>query len=258
MNLDIISIISKKLSLRNQQVENTIKLLDQGATIPFISRYRKEKTGSLDEVVIKAIQENYEELQELVKRKETILNTIEEQGKLTPQLKKSIEQCWDSTELEDIYLPYKPKRKTRATIAKEKGLEPLAQLLFEQKNIDVNKIAQNYVIEEVKTIEEALQGARDIIAEWISESIPVRNEVRNQFDKYAILTTRVVKDKEVEGEKYKDYFSYQEPLQRCAAHRLLAILRAESEGIIRINVAPEEEKTIKNLNKIVLKGYNAC
>lgn len=254
MNTTYTNLISGKLNLRSRQVENTINLLKEGATIPFISRYRKEVTGSLDEVQVADIQRELKRLEEIDKRRETILTTIEEQGKLTSDLRNRIEASWDMTELEDIYLPYKPKRKTRATKAKDLGLEPLAQVIFMQKNNDVEGLASNFLTKDVENKEAALQGARDIIAEWISEDEKARNKVRFAFKRGAEIGVKVARNKEEEGAKYRDYFAYNEPLRRCPSHRLLAILRGESEGFLRVSIAPEEEEVLYRMERDFLYG----
>lgn len=248
------SLISKALGIPARQVEKTMGLLDEGATIPFISRYRKEVTGGLDEVQIGDINDHYGKLKEVSKRKETILASIDEQGKLTPELKKRIETSWDSTELEDIYLPYKPKRQTKAEIARKKGLEPLATLLMLQTAQDSTKAASPYVKGEVKDIREALQGARDIIAEWVNEDEQARNTVRNSFSRTAVISSKVVKGKEEEGSKYRDYFDFSEPLNRCSSHRLLALRRGEAEGFLRVSISPDAEGCIERLNRRFVKG----
>jgi len=247
-------LISQALDIRETQIEKTINLLEEGATIPFISRYRKEVTGGLDEVQIAAIKEQHDKLKELVKRKETILKSIEEQEKLTPELKKRIEECWVGSELEDIYLPYKPKRQTRAEIARKKGLEGLAKLIMSQQNFDVEAKAQPFVKGDVKDVDEAIGGACDIIAEWVNESEAARNSIRNLFSYEAVITSKVVKGKEEEGDKYRDYFDFSEKLSRCSSHRILAMRRGESEGFLRINIAPDEEKALERLDKIFVKG----
>ena len=226
------SLISPIVGISAKQVAATIALLDEKATIPFIARYRKEKTGSLDEVQIAGIQQEYTRLQDLADRKQTVLSTIESQGKLTDDLRRRIEDCWNSTELEDIYLPYKPRRKTRADIAAEKGLTPLAEDLLKQPAGNIEQMAKRYLNENVKDTDEALQGARDIIAQRIAEDERSRNAIRREFSYTAILTTKVVKGKENEPEaqNYKDYFAVTEPLKRISSHRLLAIRRAEKEG----------------------------
>ncbi|MFZ4457314.1 MAG: Tex family protein [Bacteroidales bacterium] len=251
-----ISLIAKSLSINSKQIQNTVELLNGGATIPFISRYRKEATGGLDEVQIADIKELLEKLTETEKRKQTILATIEEQCKLTPDLKRRIEESWSLTELEDIYLPYKPKRRTRAEIAREKGLEPLAKIIMAQHEPNPSQRARQFVNNQVPDIEEALKGARDIIAEWVNENEISRNSIRNIFAREAIITTTLVKGKEEEAAKYRDYFDSNEQLKRCTSHRLLAIRRAEAEGFLKVNISPEEEHCIDKLEKIFVKGGN--
>ena len=253
-----ISLITNRLNFPINKVKNTVALLQDGATVPFIARYRKEATGSLDEVAIMDIKKMLAELEALDKRKETILKSIEEQDKLTPELRQQIEACFDLTELEDIYLPYKRKRKTKASIAREKGLEPLAKQIFDQRNQSVGKYATSFINDEVPTIDEALQGARDIIAEWINEDSEARTLCRKVFKAHAIITTKLVKGKEQEGAKYKDYFDYKEPLNKCVSHRILALRRAEEEGIIRLSIAPDEEQTIYQLGQLFLDGNGAA
>ena len=253
--------IAAAMKLPVHRVENTLKLLIGGATIPFISRYRKEATGELDEVRIGEIQSRYEKLCELSKRKETILSTISEQGKLTESLKQRIAQCWDSTELEDIYLPFKPKRKTRAEVARQKGLEPLAVLLMMQKENHLEQRVRSFVKGEVKDEEDALKGARDIIAEQVNEDERSRNQVRNQFSRQAIITSKVVKGKESDeaAAKYRDYFDFSEPLKKCTSHRLLAIRRGESEGILKVSITPEDDSLCtERLERMFVRGNNAC
>lgn len=252
----IISIIESKLGVKRNQVLNTIRLLEEGATVPFISRYRKEMTGSLDEVQVMRIKFENEKLKSLLARKESILSTIDEQGKLTPELKKQIENCYDSTELEDLYLPYKPKRKTRAVVAKEKGLEPLADLLFEQKNNDVEAAAEQYLTDEVKSVEEALEGARDIIAEKIAEDANARNKIRFIYAREAVIASKLVKGKELDGAKYKDYFEWSEALSRCPSHRLLAMFRGENEGFLRVRIAIDKEAAVEALERFYIKSRN--
>ncbi len=248
------ALICERLSIAKKSVQNTIQLLQDGATIPFIARYRKEVTGSLDEVQIADIQQELKKLSELVKRKETILKSIEEQGKLTPELKKRIDQCWITNELEDIYLPYKQKRKTRASIAKARGLEPLAKIIFAQQTNSITPLCKNFISDEVPSNEDALQGARDIIAEWINEDEKARNKVRFAFKKEATIRSKVARNKEEEGAKYKDYFEYEEALKKCPSHRLLAMRRGEEEGFLRVSIAPDEETIIYHLEKHYLKG----
>lgn len=254
--MSIHSLISKNLDIKESQIEKTISLLDDGATIPFISRYRKEVTGGLDEVQIASIKEQYDKINELLKRKDTILKSIDEQEKLTPELKSRIENCWNSTELEDIYLPYKPKRQTRAEIARKKGLEGLAKQIMQQQNIDVEEKAFSFVKGDVKDLKDAISGACDIIAEWISEDEYARNSVRNIFQREAIISSKVVKGKEEEGDKYRDYFDFSEPLSRCSSHRILAMRRGENEGFLKVTISPDDENAIERLNKRFVKGVN--
>ncbi len=253
--------IAAELKLPAHRIANTLKLLQGGATIPFISRYRKEATGGLDEVQIGDIQTRYEKLCELSKRKETVLSTIEEQGKLTPELKARISACWNATELEDIYLPFKPKRKTRAEAARAKGLEPLALLLMMQKENNLAAKVRNFVKGEVKDEEDALKGARDILAEQISEDERSRNLMRNQFQRQAIIQSKVVKGKETEeaSAKYRDYFDFCEPLKKCSSHRLLAFRRGESEGVLKVTIFPEDEDMCnERLQRLFVRANNAC
>ena len=250
--------IASALNIAERQVENTLSLLNGGATIPFISRYRKEATGGLDEVQIGEIKERYDKLSEIAKRKETILKTIEEQGKFTADLKKRIDACWDATELEDIYLPYKPKRKTRAEVARQKGLEPLATILMMQRENNLSSRVRSFIKGEVKDEEDALKGARDIIAEQVSEDERSRNQIRNQFSRQAIITSKVVKGKEEEAAKYKDYFDFSEPLKRCTSHRLLAIRRGEAEGLLKVSISPNDEECTERLERSYVRGNNEC
>lgn len=253
--------IAAELKLPAHRIANTLKLLQGGATIPFISRYRKEATGGLDEVQIGDTQTRYEKLCELSKRKETVLSTIEEQGKLTPELKARISACWNTTELEDIYLPFKPKRKTRAEAARAKGLEPLALLLMMQKENNLAAKVRNFVKGEVKDEEDALKGARDILAEQISEDERSRNLMRNQFQRQALIQSKVVKGKEAEeaSAKYRDYFDFCEPLKKCSSHRLLALRRGESEGVLKVNIFPEDEDMCnERLQRLFVRANNEC
>lgn len=253
--------IAAELKLPAHRIANTLKLLQGGATIPFISRYRKEATGGLDEVQIGDIQTRYEKLCELSKRKETVLSTIEEQGKLTPELKARISACWSATELEDIYLPFKPKRKTRAEAARAKGLEPLALLLMMQKENNLAAKVRNFVKGEVKDEEDALKGARDILAEQISEDERSRNLMRNQFQRQALIQSKVVKGKEAEeaSAKYRDYFDFCEPLKKCSSHRLLALRRGESEGVLKVTIFPEDEDMCnERLQRLFVRANNEC
>lgn len=244
MNKTIHTLIAQLTGISVRQVEQTIQLLDEGATIPFISRYRKERTGGLDELQIGAISNLWEKLTELDKRKQSILKAIEEQGKLTAELRQRIADSWDPTEVEDLYLPYRPKRVTRAEIARRKGFEPLAKRLMLQTGAPLPTTADA----------EALQGARDIIAEWINEHEQARQIVRKSFQLTAVLTAKVIKGKEEEGVKYKDYFAFHEPLSRCSSHRLLALRRGESEGILRVSIAPDSEGCLSRLCRRFVKG----
>ncbi len=241
MNQKHLQIIAGTLGIRPKQIENTVELLSEGATIPFISRYRKEVTGSLDEVQVADIQTQYNKLNELEKRREAILKSVEEQGKLTDELRSRINATYNMTELEDIYLPYKQKRKTRASMAREKGLEPLANELWAQKSYNVEKLAAAFLNEQVATIEDALAGARDIMAEKISEDMNARNLVRNLFEREGVVKTKLVKGKEIEGAKYKDYFDFSEPLSKSPSHRILAMRRGEDEGFLRFAISPNDE-----------------
>jgi len=258
MDLKVIQLIAQQLGIQYTQVNNTIQLLDEGATVPFISRYRKERTGSLDEVQVEAVKDAKEKMEELLKRKETILNTIQEQGSLTPELQKRINECFDATELEDIYLPYKPKRRTRAMIAREKGLEPLAKIIMKQFEKNLDGRAQSFINDQVDSVDEALAGARDIIAEWVNENERARNMVRREFDRGAFITSKVVKGKEEEGAKYSDYFDWKEPLRKCPSHRLMAMRRGEKEGILRVSVTPDNNEPIDRLKRFFINSNNAC
>jgi protein Tex len=252
-----IVIVARKLGLHEWQVENTIRLMDGGATIPFISRYRKEMTGSLDEVKLMHIREEYDRLKELDARKEAVIKSVEEQEKMTPELRQRIDQALTMSELEDIYLPYRPKRRTRATIAKEKGLEPLAAMIMEQLPDDPKIKAEEFLNDDVKTVDDALSGASDIIAEWVSEDEKARKQMRFLFDREAVIYSKVVKGKESEGLKYSDYFEWSEPLKKCPSHRLLAMRRGEEEGFLRLSLEPDEKHALDLLNSIFLKGRNA-
>lgn len=258
---DFFDRIARALKLPVHRVENTLKLLEGGATIPFISRYRKEATGGLDEVQIGDIKAQYDKLCELAKRKETILSTLKEQNNLTPELQQRIDNCWESTELEDIYLPFKPKRKTRAEMARQKGLEPLAVLLMMQRENNLPAKVRSFVKGEVKDEEDALKGARDIIAEQVSEDEQARNLIRGQFSRQAVITAKVAngKEKEEAAAKYRDYFDFSEPLKRCTSHRMLALLRGEAEGILKVSIAPaEDDLCTERLQRQFVRGNNAC
>ena len=259
MNNDY-QIIAKRLMLPEKQVENTILLLNEGCTIPFIARYRKERTGSLDEVQIAAISEQYAKMQELTKRKDTICKTIEEQGKLTADLKRKIEATWDATELEDIYLPFKPKRRTKAQIARENGLEPLATILLLQREQQPEAVAKRFLKGDIKSVDEALAGAKDIIAETISEDETVRQQIRSVFRREAVITSKAVKSKrEEEGaQKFADYFEFSEPLKRCSSHRLLAMRRGESEGFLKVNIDVDSEQCTEKIRRKYIHGLGKC
>ena len=259
-NHNYINLISKELNIADWQVAETIKLLAEGATVPFISRYRKELTGSLDEVQITYIRDRLSQLNELDKRRATIIASIEEQGKMTPELLKQIEDALVMSELEDIYLPYRPKRKTRASIAVEKGLEPLAKMLMSQQNFDIIAKASSFVNQSkgVESAEEALNGARDIIADWVNENKYARERIRNLFNREAVVCSKVVKGKETDGSKYENYFAFEENLQKAPSHRVLAMFRGENEGFLKISVFPEEEKALQILDKIFIKSENEC
>ncbi len=254
MNTAQIGIITNTVGVKAHQVQNTIKLLEEGGTVPFIARYRKEATGSLDEVQILAIKDLWNKLKEADKRREAIVKSIEEQGKMTPELLAKLQQAYYLQELEDLYLPYKQKRKTKASIAIEKGLEPLATLIFEQKDPHIFKKAAGFLNEKVASVEEALQGARDIMAEWINENVEARNAVRKVFDREAYLYAKVKKGKEEEGAKYKDYFDFSEALKRIPSHRLLAIRRGEEEGVLSVTITPDEDLALGALDRIFLRG----
>ncbi len=251
-------LIVTSTGISEKQINCTLNLLKDGATIPFISRYRKEITGGLDEVQIEKIQTLYEKLSETAKRKDTIINTITEQGKMTPELQKRIEATWDNTTLEDIYIPYKPKRRTRAEIAREKGLTPLASLLLLQYEPYPQKKAIAYVKGEIKNVEDALKGARDIIAEDINENEQIRNIIRKSFSYQGMLTSKVIKGKEDEASKYRDYFDFKEPLKRCTSHRLLAIRRGESEGVLRVDISPDNDECILRIEQKLVHGNGEC
>jgi uncharacterized protein len=252
-----IELVARKLGLQEWQVENTLRLLDDGATIPFISRYRKEMTGSLNEVQLMNIKEEYERLKDLEKRRESIIKSIEEQEKMTPELRQKIDSALTMAELEDIYLPYRPKRRTRATIAKEKGLEPLAEIIMKQEEQDPEHRAEEYLNDEVASVDEAIAGARDIIAEWINENEKARGQLRRLYEREAVIKSKVLKGKEAEGIKYSDYYDWSELLKKCPSHRLLAMRRGEEEGFLRLSIEPEEKTAIEILDNIFIKGRNA-
>lgn len=252
--------IAAALALCEKAVENTLELLEEGCTIPFISRYRKEKTGNMDEVKIEAVAQANEKYKEMAKRKETILKTIDDQGKLSAELQQRIDNCWDATELEDIYLPFKPKRRTRAQVAREQGLEPLAQLLLLQRERNPEQAARKFVGDKVSDVEAALQGAKDIIAETVSENEQSRNQIRGEFRRGAIITSKVVAKKkdEEDAQRFSDYFDFSEPLKRCSSHRLLAMRRGEAAGFLRVSISADEETCITKLKRHYVHGFGEC
>ena len=258
MEEQLFQLVSQKVNIPLNQVKNTILLLQDGATIPFISRYRKELTGSLDEIQIALIQKELNFFLELEKRKSTILKTISEQGLLTPELKKKIEDTYDSAVLEDMYLPFKPKKRTRATVAREKGLEPLAKLLMGQFEWYIEKKAKTFVNDQVISVDEAMAGARDIVAEWISENSRVRDAIRYIFRRSAVIDSKIVKGKEADAQKYRDYFDWGEPLAKCPSHRFLAIKRAEKEGFLKVSITIDEEKALERIEHLILRGSTSC
>ena len=254
------TIISQSLNIRAEQVEAVIELLDAGATIPFISRYRKEATGNLNEVQVAAVSDLYEKLKELQKRKETILKTIDGQGKLTDELRRRIEQSWDATEIEDIYMPYKPRRRTRAQVAREQGLEPLAKVIMNQKEHYPEMAAQRFVKDDVKSVEQAIKGAQDIIAEDISLNEGTRQTVRRNFQREATIVSRVIpkmKDED-KAQKYSDYFAFSEELRCCSSHRLLAMRRGEADGVLRVSITGDDEGNIERLKRHYVHGFGSC
>ena len=253
-------LIATALNLQERAVANTLALLEEGCTIPFISRYRKERTGGLDEVQIAAISDRYDRLKELAKRKETVTKTITDLGKMTPELQQRIDECWEANLLEDIYLPYKPKRRTRAQVAREQGLEPLAQILLVQRERDPERAAERFVKGDVKDVETALKGAQDIIAETVSEDERSRQQLRNAFTRQAVISSKVIKAKADtdEAAKYSDYFDWSEPLKRCSSHRLLAMRRGEDEGILRVTISPNDEEAVERLKRHYVYGNTPC
>lgn len=256
MTDNIAKLIAEKLNIQEKQILSTIALLLEGATIPFISRYRKERTGGLDEVQIAEIADEHKRLLEVEKRRSFILDTIEGQGKLTEELEQKIKATWSIIELEDLYLPYKPKRRTRAQMAIEKGLEPLAKIIMSQHKNDMEMEAERFLTDEVNSVKDALSGAQDIIAEWVSENTAARNTIRSVFSRNAIFSCRVIKGKEEEGDKYRNYFEVSEPLHRISSHRLLAMRRGESEGFLKIDVSPDAEQSIDRLDRLFVKSNN--
>ncbi|MEM1409106.1 MAG: Tex-like N-terminal domain-containing protein, partial [Bacteroidota bacterium] len=258
--IDFVNSIAGEQGLKKGPVNALIKLLDDGSTVPFIARYRKEVTGGFDEVQIASVRDRLEQLKELEKRREAILKSIDNQEKLTPELEKKIKEAKTLTELEDIYLPYKPKRKTKATVARDKGLEPLAKYIMEQGSGDPFIKAADFLNSElgVASVEDALQGARDIVAEWINENQEARTAVRALFEREAVISSRVIKGKEIEGVKFKDYFEWSEPVSKTPSHRLLAMRRGEKEMILSLDIAPDSDKALEVLEKRVVRSSNAC
>jgi protein Tex len=256
MTAELIRVIAVQLNIAAESVKKTVALLNESATVPFIARYRKEATGGLDEMQIEAIKKEHLLLQELVKRKATILKAIEEQGKLTDALKKAIESTYSATELEDIYLPFKQKRKTKAEIARKNGLEKLATIIFEQRQLNIESIAKEYINSTVTTVEEAISGAQDIIAEWVNENVSARNSIRKEFENNAVISSKLVKSKAEEAEKFKDYFDFEERLNKCKSHRLLAIRRGENEGFLKVSIHASEDRCVETLNRIFVKNKN--
>ena len=252
--------IGKALGLSERSVTNTLQLIDEGCTIPFISRYRKERTGNLDEVQITAISDAYDKLKEISKRKDTVVKTITEQGKMTDDLQRRIDACWDANELEDIYMPFKPKRRTKAQVAREQGLEPLSLILMMQRERNIEAAAQRFVKEGVKDVAAAIKGAQDIVAEMVSEDERSRQQVRSSFRREAIITSKVVKAKadSEEAAKYSDYFDFSEPLRRCSSHRLLAMRRGENEGILRISISADDDVCLDKLKRQFVHGFGPC
>ena len=252
--------IGKALGLSERSAINTLQLIDEGCTIPFISRYRKERTGNLDEVQITAISDAYDKLKEISKRKDTVVKTITEQGKMTDDLQRRIDACWDANELEDIYMPFKPKRRTKAQVAREQGLEPLSLILMMQRERNIEAAAQRFVKEGVKDVVAAIKGAQDIVAEMVSEDERSRQQVRSSFRREAIITSKVVKAKadSEEAAKYSDYFDFSEPLRRCSSHRLLAMRRGENEGILRISISADDDVCLDKLKRQFVHGFGPC
>lgn len=252
--------IGKALGLSERSVCNTLQLIDEGCTIPFISRYRKERTGGLDEVQITAISDAYDKLKEISKRKDTVVKTISDQGKMTDDLQRRIDACWDANELEDIYMPFKPKRRTKAQVARELGLEPLSVILMMQRERNIEAAAQRFVKEGVKDVAAAIKGAQDIVAEMVSEDERSRQLVRSSFRREAFITSKVVKAKadSEEAAKYSDYFDFSEPLRRCSSHRLLAMRRGENEGILRISISADDEVCLDRLKRQFVHGFGPC
>ena len=253
-------LIATALNLQERAIANTLALLEEGCTIPFISRYRKERTGGLDEVQIAAISDRYDRLKEMAKRKETVTKTITDLGKMTPELQQRIGECWDANILEDIYLPYKPKRRTRAQVAREQGLEPLALILLAQRERDPERAAERFASSSQLSVQDTIKGAQDIIAETVSEDERSRQQLRNAFARQAVISSKVIKAKADtdEAAKYSDYFDWSEPLKRCSSHRLLAMRRGEDEGILRVTISPNDEEAVERLKRHYVYGNTPC
>ena len=256
--MNLISYITQHTQLPKKGIQNTVELLNEDCTIPFISRYRKERTGNLDEVQVGLIVQFKEQFEVLEKRKTAIIKSVEEQGALTPELKQKFENAEDLTQLEDFYLPFKKSKKTKAEVARKQGLEPLAKIIMAQRTDDIGFIASKYISKEIQNEDEALEGARHIIAEWINERTDIRNQIRTQLARFAIITTKVIGKQKEKAQKYRDYFDWSEPLNKCPSHRLLAILRAESEKFIRVKIELDEERLLDRIENRIIKSNNAC
>ena len=258
--MQLIPYIIRHTQISEKSVENTVALLNEDCTVPFIARYRKERTGNLDEVQIGAIVQYKAQFEALEKRKAAILKAIEEQEALSPELESKIKACSDLTSLEDLYLPFKKSKKTKAETARKNGLEPLAKIIMAQRSDEIEFIASKYLSKEVVNEDEALEGARHIIAEWVNERTDIRNQLRGQLERHAIITTQVIKTKKEDekAQKFQDYFNWSEPLDRCPSHRFLAIMRAENEGIIRVKIEIDDERALQNIERRVVKSNNAC
>ena len=252
------NLIAERTGLKEKYVRQVVDLLQEGATVPFISRYRKEATGGMTDVEVAQVAAELDNVNELEHRKEFILTTIEAQGKLTPELRTRIEECWDETTLEDIYLPYKQKRRTRAQVAREAGLEPLADAIMKQSSTPLKVLIQNSKFKIELSEEEALQGAKDIIAERVSEDERARQTLRTTFSIHAQIQSKVIKGKDVEGQNYRDYFDWTEPLKRCSSHRLLAMRRGEAEGILRVSICVDDEPAMERIARQFVRGNNEC
>jgi len=256
-NTDFIRLIAQVSGIQASSVRNTIQLLEDGATIPFISRYRKEVTGGLDEVQVADIQKQFKKLNELAERKESILQSIEEQGKLTPELKERILSSWDANEIEDLYLPYKRRKKTKADVARENGLEPLAKMIMSQRGSDINIAAARFLNEQVPNEIAAISGAKDIIAEWVNEDQDIRDKLRINFRKYGTLVSKVIPKNKEKAEKYRDYFDFSESLNRCPSHRYLAINRGANEDMLRMTISMDDERALQMIERKYIRSYGS-